>query len=130
MKLLADIIQPSEKICFGPFCNALQQDNTATNASALSIVGSVLGKTVNLFIIFSAFVTLFIIFLGAFDWISSDGDKEKILKAQKRITGALFGLFIVLSVWTVWTLLTGGVLGIFERGPDGGIIIKIPSILD
>jgi hypothetical protein len=129
MKLISNVITPSEKICFGPFCDALKQDSTA-NASALSIVGSVLGKTVNLFIVFSAFVTLFIMFLGAFDWVTSDGDKEKVSKAQKRITGAFLGLFIVLCVWTVWTLLTGGVLGIFERGADGGIIIKIPSLLD
>lgn len=129
MKLLAEVLSPKEQICFGPFCDQLKKGDDP-NATALNIIGSVMGKTVNLIIIFSAFIALIMLFIGAINWITSGGDKERMQKAQQRIMYAVIGLLIVAITWSVWTLLTGGILGIFERGADGGIMIKIPSFLD
>lgn len=50
-------------------------------------------------------------FLGAFNWISAGGDKSALEKAQKRITNAVIGLFMVVFAYG-FTALVGKVLGL------------------
>ena len=55
-------------------------------------------------------VLLFIVW-GAFDWITSGGDKEKVAGARKKITNSLIGLAI-LSLAAFIVSLFGQVVGI------------------
>lgn len=51
-------------------------------------------------------VSSFIFLLwGAFQWVTSGGDKEAVSKAQKRITNALIGLFITFSLFAILYLI-------------------------
>jgi len=80
------------------------------------------------------FITIAGIFLiiyllwGAFDWISSAGEKEKITKAQNKITNALIGIVLVFVVLTVFNLLAGNLLGIVNPIDGGGFEIKLPTL--
>ena len=54
---------------------------------------------------------------GAIDWISSEGDKQKLDGAKNKITHALIGLAIVASVWAIWSLAQ---YFLFGRGGSAG----------
>ncbi len=82
-------LKSSEPICFGPLCAGLPTSGS-DNASALAIVGSTMGKIINLLLIVGGLFMLFFLLWGALDWIMSEGDKEKLSKAQKKITNARF----------------------------------------
>ncbi len=61
----------------------------------IQALGKLVGFGINIFIIVAAFALLVYIFWGAFDWITSSGDKEKVAKARKKITNAVIGMFLV-----------------------------------
>ena len=64
---------------------------------------------------------------GAFDWINSSGEKEKLTKAQQKITNALLGMVLIFAILVVFNVLAGQMLGIVEQTPDG-FRLKIPTL--
>jgi hypothetical protein len=60
---------------------------------------------------------------GAFQWVTSGGDKEAVSKAQKRITNALIGLLITFSIFAILYL----VRWMFGIDLTGNIIL--PSLI-
>lgn len=74
-------------------------------------IDKIIGNT--LIIVFSAATLLVLVFLiiGAFQWITSGGDKEAVGKARSRITAALIGL-LILALAFVIIRVVGQVLGI------------------
>lgn len=75
-----------------PLADFLQND--PTGAGALS---QFLSNLIALIFAMAAIVLIFMIIWGAFDWLISEGDKEKIAGAQKKIISALIG-FVLLSI--------------------------------
>ena len=66
---------------------------------------------------------------GGLEWITSGGEKEKISKAQSKITNAILGIFILLAVFVVFGLLTGDILGIIKNNADGsGWGFSLPTL--
>lgn len=77
--------------------------NTSTGnliASALQIVSIIAVLAVLIFLVW-----------GAFDWITSGGDKEKIAGARKKMTNAIIGLFL-LALSAFIATLAGEIVGI------------------
>jgi hypothetical protein len=70
---------------------------------------------------------LFQMILGAVNWINSQGDKEKLTKAQKQITNALIGFVILFGVWVLFITLTTQIFPIFEKTGDG-LKLNLPSL--
>lgn len=64
-------------------------------------------------IIFVIAIVLVLAFLiwGAFDWITSGGDKDKVTGARKKILAALIGL-VILALAFVIARIAGSILGI------------------
>ncbi len=64
-------------------------------------------------IVFVVAVLAVLVFLiwGAFEWITSGGEKEAVKKAQGRITNALIGLAILALAFII-ARIVGAVLGI------------------
>ena len=73
-------------------------------------VGNIVGNGIKILFIFGGLAVLVFIVWGAFDWITSGGDKEKIAGARKKITNALIGLaLLALSAFIV--TLAGQIVG-------------------
>jgi len=70
---------------------------------------------------------LFQMIMGAVNWINSEGDKEKLTKAQKQITNALIGFVILFGVWVLFITLTTQIFPIFEQTPTG-LKFNLPSL--
>lgn len=90
-------------------------------------LGKLLGTGVRLFLIVAGLFLLIYLLWGAFDWITSSGEKERVEKAQGKITNAIIGILLIFVVLAVWGLITGDILGIIINSPSGWQL-KIPTI--
>ena len=125
MKFLAQASDPIKKLFGGitpPEAMNVGGDKPAEGLAKFIAFG------INMFIMIAGMFLIIYLLWGAFDWISSGGDKEKILKAQHKITNAFIGMLLVFVVLTVFNLLAGDILGIIIPNPDGGFTIKLPIL--
>ena len=60
-----------------------------------------IGFGIQMFIVVAGIFMLLYLFLGTFDWIVSGGEKEKLVKAQNKITNALIGMLLIFIVLVV-----------------------------
>src|SRR3989344_4049518 len=79
---------------------------------------------VGLLLVISTIWAFMQLLLGAFNWISSGGDKGKIEAAQQKILHAVIGLILVFSAWAIFLILLR-FLGI--SGP-GGLTLTLPKL--
>ncbi len=91
-------------------------------------LGKFIGFGINMFILIAGMFLIFYLLWGALDWINSSGEKEKLTKAQNKITNALIGIVLIFVVLTVFNLLAGNILGIVEPIDGGGFNIKLPTL--
>lgn len=115
--MLADLT-PNNQICAGPLCTNL--------ANPGSVLGSVITTLLGIMLILGGFFLLVYLLLGGLEWIMSGGDKEKLHKAQQKLTHAVVGMVILFSAWTLWGFLTGDVLGIIKKN-NGRWSIQLPQ---
>lgn len=121
MKLASDSVPTIfGKISPPPGCGALCDDPVVG-------LGKFFGVLLNvIFIIFGMLLLTYAIW-GAMDWITSEGDKEKLAKANAKITNAVMGLLILIISFTIFAIITGDILGFVKRTPDGWQL-NIPTI--
>ena len=67
-------------------------------------VGPLISNSLGTAILIAAILTLAYLVWGAIDWVTSEGDTEKLKKAQNKITHAIIGLAIMAAVWLIWRL--------------------------
>lgn len=90
MKLLADI-----KDVFGSISPPPElQKFIGTDTTGASGISKFLSNGITLFYSIAGIVLLFMILWGAFDWMTSEGDKEKVASAQKKILNAIIGIIL------------------------------------
>lgn len=76
-------------------------------SGGLSYLGKVLGNAATIFMIAVIIATLFFIVFGAIQWITSNGEKDKIAAARKKITWAIIGLIVALCAFLLVNVLGG-----------------------
>ncbi len=109
-----------------PAYAALQLKPQGDEFSSLESVSidSVVSGAISLSLILIVVVFFFILILGAFKWITSNGDEKKVASARSQITNALIGLAIVFATWAILSLIEA----IFKiKILDG---FSLPSFID
>ncbi len=91
-------------------------------------LGKFIAFGINMFILAAGMFFLLYLLWGAFDWISSGGEKEKITKAQNKITNALIGMTLIFVVLAVFIAFAGNSLGIIKPNGSGGFDISLPTL--
>lgn len=61
----------------------------------------ILSYIIKLFFIIAGLAALLYLLMGAFEWITSGGDKDKVGKAQQKIQAAVIGLLILVLVLAI-----------------------------
>jgi magnesium-transporting ATPase (P-type) len=125
MRLLADV-DPAVQELFGGISPPDAMNVGGKNP--VQGLGKLVAFGINMFITIAGIFLIIYLLWGAFDWISSAGEKEKITKAQNKITNALIGIILVFVVLTVFNLLAGNLLGIVKPIDGGGFEIKLPTL--
>ena len=72
-------------------------------------------------VVFVTFGLLMLTYLiwGAWDWVTSEGDEEKLKKARAKITDAIMGLFIFIVSLVIFSVIAGNILGVIVKTPQG-----------
>lgn len=68
-------------------------------------LGIFLSNLINLFYVIAAVVLIFMLLWGAFDWITSEGNKEKVESARNKIINALVGILLFAAAFGVIKVL-------------------------
>ncbi|OGE25325.1 hypothetical protein A3C26_00660 [Candidatus Daviesbacteria bacterium RIFCSPHIGHO2_02_FULL_39_12] len=68
-------------------------------------ISKFLTNLVALFFSVAAIVLIFMLLWGAFDWITSEGDKEKLQSAQRKIISAIVGIVLFAIAFAVMSVL-------------------------
>lgn len=71
----------------------------------------IISNAVTILITIAVVAVLFMLIFGAFEWIISGGDKEKVANARNRITHALIGL-VILGLAFVIVKVVGSIIGV------------------
>lgn len=90
-------------------------------------LGKLLSTGLQLFFFVVGIATLIYLLMGAFEWVTSSGEKEKLTKAQNKMQAAVVGLILVVVVVVVFNVIMGTVLG-GKFGIQDGLQFKLPSI--
>lgn len=106
---------------------ALAQNITISEpSSGFRSIGQAISNLLTISFVIALIIVLAMLIWGAFEWITSGGDKEAVGKARTRIINALIG-FAVLAIAFALFRLAGQFLGI-QGIPDAGqIILTVPK---
>ena len=80
--------------------NFLRGDPTGAGA-----IGKLLTNIIGLFYAVAIIVLIFMIVWGAYDWMTSEGDKEKLSSAQKKLINAFVGILLFAVAFAVIQVL-------------------------
>lgn len=92
-------------------------------------LSTVLSFFIRFFFTVAALAALLYLLLGAFAWVTSGGEKEKISKAQDKIQAAVIGIVLIIAVLAIVVTLEQIV---FKQAICFGITcgIKIPGLIE
>lgn len=93
------------------------------SAAVQTDLGVLIASFVGLLILVGAIATLVFMMIGAVQWITAGGDKGKIDSARNKITQAIIGLAIVVSVFALFGVVQYffGVNIVRLSGGSGGV---------
>jgi hypothetical protein len=106
--------------------NAPVDNPLFTDKDPNKALGSLISTGLQLFFFVAALATLVYLMLGAFEWITSSGEKEKLSKAQNKMQSAVIGLVLIVVVVVVFNVIMGTVLG-GKFGIQDGLQFKLPT---
>jgi branched-subunit amino acid transport protein AzlD len=78
--------------------------------STAMLLEKILSNLIGALTIVASLWFIYQILLSALSWISSNGDKQNIQTAQKRLTNSFLGLLVAVAAYSV-TALIGRILG-------------------
>lgn len=74
-------------------------------------LNTLLANVIRIVFVAAVFLVLFFLIAGAFSWITSSGDKEKVGSARNKIINALIGFAILALAFLILTIVSR-ILGI------------------
>lgn len=103
MILLADKVDETFGKIVAP--SPIQDFIGKTDSSGAAGISQFLSNLIALFYAVAAIVLIFMLIWGAFDWITSEGDKEKLQSAQRKIINAIIGIILFAMAFAVIQVL-------------------------
>ena len=90
-------------------------------------LGNLIAFFIQIVLFIGGLAALLYLLWGAFDWINSSGEKEKLVKAQNKMMNAVIGLILMVAAFTIFSFVMGTVLG-GKFGIGGDFQITLPQI--
>lgn len=78
---------------------------TAPTGFISTDLGTLISWILNIVFAIGAIIALFYLIWGAFNWITSGGDKGKTADARNKIIAAIVGLILLAAAWTLLTVV-------------------------
>jgi len=74
-------------------------------------LGDLIGNLIRIIFFIAGLLALFMLLLGAFEWVSSGGDEKKLTSARGKIVNAVIGLVVMVAVMTLVVLIEQIIFG-------------------
>jgi hypothetical protein len=97
--------QACQKTPESPTCKSAQDQN-ASGTDPIAGKGGVINKAANIVALVTVIAAIIMMLLGAFFYVTANGNSENAAKAKARILSALIGLVIIASAWALVRLVT------------------------
>lgn len=91
-------------------------------------LGKLLSTGISIFFLVASLALLIYLLWGAYDWLTSGGEKEKLSKAQLKIVNAIVGMLLMIVAIVVFNVIMINVLGGKFIGP--GFTFTVPTVND
>ena len=78
------------------------QGNSGYEAATKTSLSGFMGTAVKAFLSLLGIIFVILIILAGYNWMTANGDEEKVKKAQDTIKRAIIGLVIVVSARAIW----------------------------
>lgn len=124
MRLLADVDQQVKNI-FGTVNKPPGSEFVGNDP--VQGLGNLIAFFIQIVLFIGGLAALLYLLWGAFDWINSSGEKEKLTKAQNKMMNAVIGLILMVAAFTIFSFVMGTVLG-GKFGIGGDFQITLPQI--
>lgn len=85
--------------------------NVGVGLPAATELGLIIGNAIRIIMMVALIAVLAMLIFGAFEWIISGGEKEKVASARGRITNSLIGLAILGLAFVIVTV-AGKLVGV------------------
>lgn len=89
----------------------IQIGEPSQGISPTASVSNIITNAITIIFVIAIVLVLAFLIWGAFDWITSGGDKEKVANARKKIMAALIGL-VILALAFVIANVAGAILNV------------------
>lgn len=99
--------------------------NITPPAQGFNDIGDAISKILSIAFVVALLLVLIMLIWGAFEWITSGGDKEAVGKARGKILNALIGIAILAVAFALFRF-TGQFIG-FNIGDTGNFNLTIPT---
>ncbi|GEM_PF-1087926 len=86
--------------------NQVDQSVALPSADIRVIVGRIIRVVLSLL----GIVALLLVLWGGFQWMSANGEEEKILDAKRNLINSAIGLAIIVSAWSITTFVLNAIL--------------------
>lgn len=104
-------------------------DNPLSFGNDVADLGKLISLGIRMFFIVGAIAVVVYMLWGAFNWVTSSGDKEKVQKAQGKIRNAIIGIMIMVAMVAVFATLMQTVLGgNIVRWGANGLEFDLPTL--
>jgi hypothetical protein len=91
--------------------NKVKNVNLSNKADPVQMVTNI----INLCLGFLALISVIIILIGGFQWMTAGGNDDKVGKAKKLMTNGLIGLVIVLCAWGIATFAINTIFNVTDQ---------------
>lgn len=91
-------------------------------------ISRVVVTLMSVFVSFAFLVALIYLLIGALNWITSEGEQEKLEKARLQMTHAFLGMIIMIAMIGIFTVITGDILGVIRRDSEGKWRLVLPQV--
>lgn len=94
--------------------------NLATNTGQAAGIQSdrpladIVGSLINVFLGFLGIVFLILLIYAGFLWMTAQGDKDKVSKAQDTIRQAIIGLIVVIAAFAISNFVLGSLVNVSQ----------------
>lgn len=75
---------------------------TGTGASTIP---KIVGMIINTLLSVTGLIFIVLTVFAGFNWMTSQGNDEKIKKSQDSLKSSVIGLIVTLSAWTIWNFI-------------------------
>ena len=108
-----------------PATDAYSQNSASSQDSALNNMTAMISNMLSIATVVAGIAFLFYFLLGAFGWITSEGDSGKLQKARNKMIHGAIGLVIVVTAYALIGLI-GSIVGIDILNPGEALKKLIP----